>query len=268
MAEEAEDPHEEIVEEGALAPEEVADHELDAAPQDQSPSDLETLAREMGWSPESEWRGPKDAWKDAKTFLKTTVDINRNLSKDVRDLRDTVDRMARTSASLADKAAKEAREQAIEEFNSAVASGDAEAALEASRKLDEVRSPQRDDAVSDFVTRNAAWYSRDEEATAYAQSVAQIWANKGHDASRQVQEAEAAVRKRFPELFDEPGERQQTQRRSPPVVQGGQRTTGAAPRKKGIADLPPDARRAAEDYARRGRCTVEEYAQVYFAENG
>ncbi|RAK52125.1 hypothetical protein [Phenylobacterium deserti] len=244
--------------EGAVTPPESA----------QTPSEVEELAREMGWAPKDHWRGDPEQWKDAKTFLKTTVEINRTLSKDVRGLKDTVDRLSRTSARIAERAIAEERAALEQQFRDAVAAGDEEGAYEASQALQRATSVEpADDPLADFKTRNS-WFGADEEATAYAASLGEI--HKGKPIDEQCRLIEAAVRKRFPEHFAsaEPKPEPRPQPRAPLVSAPQTRSARPTPKEKGVADLPPEARKAGEDFVRRGRIgSLADYAKIYFEEN-
>jgi hypothetical protein len=277
MAGEADDDdvlHAQGGEDTGASDDQTADTGADQAPPDDSSrtsSDTDPvadLAREMGWAPRDEWRGDPDQWKDAKTFLKTTVDINRNLSKDVRELRQTQAQLARTAATITERAVAEERERLTAQFREAVEAGDAEAAWKAGQQLNRVEQPNADpaDEVADFKARNI-WFGKDDEATAYAVAHCQVLANKGVSRAEQVRSAEEAVKKRFPELFqsDQP---QRQQPKQQPAVNQPARASRPAPREKGVADLPPDARKAGEDFVRRGRIkSLADYAKVYFEEN-
>lgn len=269
MAEQAED---QLPPEGE-GPQDAAPVEIEAAaveggedaPQDspRTPSDVEDLAREMGWAPQDQWRGNPEQWKDAKTFLKSTVEINRTLSKDVRGLRDTVDRLSRTSAVIADRAIADQRASLEQQFRDAVANGDEQGAFEASQALQRVEAPQQTDHLADFRQRNP-WFDKDPEARAMCMAIGEV--NKGKSPEEIFSLAEEAVRKRFPEHFQEAQPRQP--QRAPVVSSPQSRSARPAPREKGPGDLPAEARRAGEDFVRRGRVKdLAEYARIYFEEN-
>jgi hypothetical protein len=134
-----------------------------------------------------------------------------------------------------------------------------------SSKLDQPR-PSDDPDVAEFAERNADWFKVDPEATALAMGVADNLAKQGKSAAEQVAAAEKAVKKRFPELFDEPPPRQQG--KGPAAVHTAD--TRSAPRRpgpKGFAELPADAKQAALRMESKGRCSRDEYAKFYWQEN-
>lgn len=267
MAEEAEE-HDDVVDDTALAPElgEELPPELEA----EAPAfDPESVARLAGWAPKAEWRGPPAEWKDAATFLVDTVNVNKSLRSRLKEVEQTTGRMTRTAERIIEDNRRRAIQEAEQRLRYAVQNGDEEAAVEATRQVQEVSRHPGDPQVTDFLARNAHWFNVDAESTALANRVANRLQAQGADGAAQAKAAEEAVRKKFPELFDEelePAPVARTPARPAPPVHGGQRTP-AAPRGKNFNDLPPDAKKAAQDFARRGRCTLEEYARTYFEEN-
>lgn len=269
----AEEPEDTLPPEGAeaeaLPPEQVdggTPEGGDDPPETAVSPDVEELAREMGWSTQDKWRGNPSDWKDAKTFLKTTVEINRTQSRELRELKGTVDRMARTTAAIADRHIREERERLEQRFTEATEAGDADAAWRAAQELQRVdATPAATDPLADFKARNP-WFEADPEARAYAHSIGEI--HKGKDAAEVMRLAEEAVRKRFPEHFEGQTPARQPARTAPLVNAPATRSARPAPRAKSAADLPTEARKAGEDFVRRGRVKdLAEYAKIYFEEN-
>lgn len=237
---------------------------------EQSPpqgSEVEELAREMGWAPKDQWRGDANAWKDAKSFLKTTVEINRTLSKDVRGLKDQVERIGRTSAKIAERAIADDRDRLLNQLADATANNDPEGAYQASLALNRMDAPapgSANDPLGEFRERNE-WFDTDPEARALCVAIGDM--HKGKEPAEVMRLAEAAVRKRFPEHFDAAPQPRQ-QQRAPAVNSPGSRTARPAPKERGVSDLPPEARKAGEDFVRRGRIgNLADYARIYFEEN-
>ena len=259
MAEEAD---EQVAENAADTPADDAAAQTteNAAPDDsgsQTPSDIESLATEMGWAPKDQWRGNPDDWKDAKAFLKTTVEINRTLSKDVRELKQTTARMAKASATMMERALAEQREELEARFEAAVAANNPKAAREAQKALSKLDEPgEAADHVSDFAARNP-WFKTDPEAAAFAYAICE--ANKTLPAEEQLKLAEEGVRKRFPEHFPK------SKAPQPAVADAGTRAA-AQPKGKTFADLPRDAQAACLQFEKKGVKRAD-YVKSYFEEN-
>lgn len=223
----------------------------------QTPSDIDALASEMGWAPKDQWRGAPEDWKDAKAFLKTTVEINRTLSKDVRELKQTTQRMAKTSAAMMERALSEQREELETRFDAAVARNDPKAARQAQAELARLEEPgDAPETVKEFTERNP-WFTKDPEAAAFAYSICE--ANKNKPAEEQLRLAEEAVKKRFPEHFPE-GKKPQ------PAVNDPGTRIATQPKGKTFADLPRDAQAACVQFEKKGVKRAD-YVKSYFEEN-
>lgn len=256
MAEEAEDAVADAVADDTTPAATVEQSDADQGGS-QTPSDIDALALEMGWAPKDQWRGNPDEWKDAKAFLKTTVDINRTLSKDVRELKKTTERMAKTSATIMERALSEQREDLEHRFAAAVAANDPKAARDAQKALDQLDVPgEATDHMTDFVARNP-WFEKDQDAAAYAFAICER--NKTKPAEEQLRLAEEAVKKRFPEHFPD-GKKPQ-----PAVNDPGSRIA-ATPKGKTFADLPRDAQAACVQFEKKGVKRAD-YVKSYFEEN-
>jgi hypothetical protein len=262
MAEEAEDLDLEHEAEPEVAPEGVE------TPKD---FDVEGVARLAGWAPKDQWRGDPADWKDADAFLIDTAAINKDLRKNVKELRSTVEKTARVAETIIERERKTALETARAELRQAVQSGDEEAADRAAERIQRAAEPAKQASSADEFAADHAWFGIHAEATGLAQVAAEKAFRAGKDTQQQFAAAEAAVRTKFPYLFDdEPAQRQETrqeERRQPAQVQGGQRTTRE--RRDPVAALSPEARKAGEHFVRmsKGKMTLADYAKLYNEEN-
>lgn len=253
-----------------LAPEgvpEVLDAPVEGASEpeqheEESPT-LEAVAANMGWAPKDQWRGDPDRWKPADKFIAATADINSKLGSSIKRLEDQVTQMARTSAVVTEKALAEQREKILAQRVEAIDMGDhaavdeADKALRAMPQLPQVAPPE----AEAWVAKHSSWFGKDAEATAWAQRRAGELADQGLGASRQLAIVEKEMANYFPDLM--PSEKPKPA--SAPLSQPGKRAGGQATAKT-FANLPADAKKAAQDFAKNGRCTVEEYAKIYFEE--
>lgn len=256
MAEEAEDVTAQAVADDTTPAAAVEQSDADQGGS-QTPSDIDALAIEMGWAPKDQWRGNPDEWKDAKSFLKTTADINRTLSKDVRELKKTTERMAKASATIMERALAEQREDLEHRFAAAVAANDPAAARKAQQALNQLDAPgEAADNVAGFAERNP-WFNTDPEAAAYAFAICEQ--NKTKPAEEQLRLAEIAVKKRFPEHFPD-GKKPQ------PAVSDPASRMSDRPKGKTFADLPRDAQAACVQFEKKGVKRAD-YVKSYFEEN-
>ena len=250
----------------------VADDRAEAAYQ---PTPYDDLAKELGWRSPDEYQG-NEPFRSAEEYIKTAVKGTRSVRKDLKDMKQTLERVVKTSAIATEKAVKAERERLEAEYEARVEAGDAKGARQIDReisKLDrEAANPVNYE--QDFASRNP-WYGKDDEATAYAVSVSQRAAASGKTPEEQLEAAEAAVRKRFPELYDEPERKTLTPRKAPAVNTPTTRTASLQPREKGFAELPEAAKRSwaqfDKDFRSRGfkdGYPKDEYAKDYWQEAG
>jgi hypothetical protein len=237
------------------APEIGADEDIDAPAEEQveAPelSEVEALASELGWKPKADWKGDETEWRPAADFMRARAEVGRALKKTVRGLEKQVEGISRASATMTERAVAEARQQWEARHDQAVEEGDKDAARQASREL--AKLEQQGTSVppeaQDFAQRHASWFNKNEEATNYAVNRAQHYAEQGLSHARQLAAVEKDMRGLFPELFEDPETRPAT--KSPPSVGAPQRTARPAPREKGYATLPPEARKACDAYVAR-----------------
>jgi hypothetical protein len=262
---------EQITDTGADAGHETGDAG-DNAPRELT--EVEQLAKDMGWDPEYKGSHGKPP-RSARDWITSTDRRNKNLVREVETLKSSIERIVDAT----DKQVKrevERRAQEIEErFSAAVDSGDKQGAAKAAQEMRDLEAEQQPasrgrDYEADFA-RDNPWYGKDREATAYAVSIASIEAGHGAKPEQQLAAVEKAVRKRFPELFEEHPKREEPKA---PLVNAPSRTTRER-RSTGFADMPEVARLAANRFyeAAKMRGTAPDrkefeakYAKDYFSD--
>lgn len=250
------------------------DGQQDSAPPPPKGSEIERIARAGGWKPEGEWQGDKSKWTPAEEFVAHRLESGQRAMKSLKRVEGDMARVVSAQERIMERERRAIVEDAKQRVRDAVETGDVDAALAA---LDEVRKPAQatstePPAVRDFQTRNAAWFGVNEEATAYALAMDNTLAQRAGgvpvDPDIHMRRLEAEVLKRFPELkAAAPADQQPKPEPRTPVVQRGSRTVPQRG-KKTEADLPPDARTAAQQMIRMGMVkNLGEYAEVYWQEN-
>lgn len=248
----------EAIDSGEIA--EVAEI-ADAPPE---PVTLEGLAGEMGWRPKDDWKGDPTKWKPAHDFMRATVDVNHKLSNRLKGVEDQLARVARTSVSITEREVAKERDRLVKEREEAFDAGDREAFVRADRELAkvvEVAAPPVPDETHSFVERNANWFQKDKEATAWAVNRANELASTGLGPARQLAIVEREAKAMFPEFF----EAEKPKAKAAPLNTPGARSAVSA--KKGFASLPADAQKAALDFEAKRGINREEYAKIYYEEN-
>lgn len=213
-----------------------ADHKGEAY----EPSPYDEFAKRHGWRSPDEYNNPNTPFMSAEEYLEKSLRKTDSVRKEVKDMRKTLDRVVGASEKAAVRAVEMERNRLEAEFEARVEAGDAKGARAVEREIGNLEKDAASSRVNyedSFAERNP-WYGKDDEATAYAVTISQREANKGKTPEEQLEAAETAVRKRFPELYDKPA------RKAPEVSAPTTRTSSLKPREKGYSDLPEEAKRA------------------------
>lgn len=228
------------------------------------PVTLEGLASEMGWRPKDDWKGDPDKWKPAHDFMRATVDVNHKLSNRLKGVEDQLARVARTSATITEREVAKERDRLLKERDEAFDAGDRDAFVRAELELTkvvEVAPPTVPDETQSFIQRNANWFQKDKEATAWAINRTNELAATGLGHARQLAIVEREAKAMFPEFF----EAEKPKPKPAPLNTPGNRA--AVSGKKGFSSLPADAQKAAIDFERTRGIKREDYAKIWYEEN-
>jgi hypothetical protein len=253
--------------------------QVDPALETHESEDIQALAREMGWKPQDEFKGPKEKWTPARPFILKEQEIRRGMRDQIKDLKDTVDRLATSATKQTERALQRQAKEIEARHKEAMESGDAAGVDAAFRDMEalkeEARTVDKPVKAGDVEGRFAAdnpWYGTHPRATDLAVMVSKQQAKEGvTDPAAQLEAVTAAVRAKFPELFEDDGG--QTRQRGKEVSVNNPTRNLNPKREKGWADLPPDAKRAGEQFAQlfhdRHNIPLDtakaNYAKDYFA---
>jgi hypothetical protein len=222
------------------------------------------LAVKMGWKPKDEFHGDEAEFREPADFILASRDINRSVSRELRSVREQLDRVTSTSTQiLADKLAeKDAYWQGV--HRKAVDDGDhaaAERATEERLKLKaQPAQEQEPPETQAFRQRHSGWFGKDRVATARAMEVAEKSMRLGASPAEQLEDAERAIRREFPELFPKAA------KQAPGVQTGSSRNTGGGSREKGFVDMPAESQKLAIEYEQRHGVKREDFAKSYWNE--
>lgn len=246
-----------------------ADTDVADAPAPDSP-DIEALAMEAGWKPADQWKG--EGHMPARDFLKHQVARAKEKADEVKSINKRMDRLAKTSASIMERQLREQREELEGRYADLVAANKPAEARRISQQIDQLeQADSPDDVADDFKARNAAWFEKDEAATALAFVTCQKAANAGKSYEEQLEAAEAAVKKRFPDLFGEPAA---LQRKAPVVGVPATRATGVRTKGFTAETLPTEARASLRGFLskindpQKHPAFTKRYLEEYNRENG
>jgi hypothetical protein len=272
------------------APETDAEQDLAPAPK---ADDLETVARELGWKPETEWKGdpPEGGFASAAEFIRSQRTRAKNVEKELKKLRSDTDkrikRMEEQSAKERAKAIDDLHKEYDWYIREAVKKGDdaTEQKLikERDAKLAEAKEVEtaedepeadEDEYIANFTpsypqvqkrfySEGHAWIL-DDDADPDAMRVMLDYVDSGIPFADALEKADKALRKAYPERYegedmdDEPEEKPKNGKRVPVLVSGSKGTGGTV---SAASRLSPAQREIGARFVREGLFgSLEEYA--------
>ena len=159
-------------------------------------------ASKLGWTTKETWEAAgknPDNWRDYEHFLNTSPAYMEKLRKTNREYSQRIERNAAAAAAAIEEDRRVSREQAKQEAREAAKAGDEERAAAAVDRAAEAGPPPETTA---WMKKNP-WFNDDQEAQAVAIAAVNRSAKAGATIAEQLQAAEASVKKRFPEYFEE-----------------------------------------------------------------
>lgn len=257
--------------------------------------DLETVARELGWKPETEWKGdpPEGGFASAAEFIRSQRTRAKNVEKELKKLRSETEkrikRMEEQSAKQREKEIKELHAEYDWYIREAVKKGDdaTEQKLirERDAKLAEAREIEDEDegeAPTDeeewiekftpsypqvqkrFYNEGHAWIL-DDDADPDAMRVMLDYVDSGIPFADALEKADKALRKAYPERYededmDEEDEKPARPVKKAPVLAPGGRGAGGGV--SAASRLSPAQREIGARFVREGLFgSLEEYAE-------
>lgn len=245
-----------------LAPEEGAEA-LELAPdtEENEPTEdpISSLAQELGWVPQDQFKGDPEKWKPADQFIKAGREIQQTTARELRSMREQVERMGGVTTQLLQDKVAERDAYWQSQFDQAVEEGDT---ARAKQLVENRPAPQQSNTMpaetQGWIAKNE-WFNKDPLAQARAIEICERL--KHLPVSEQLAQAERGIRKEFPEHFAPPA-------KQPPSTQTGQsRIAAPSNRAKGFADMPAESQQMAKDMVRRNSgLTLEAIAKSYWAQ--
>lgn len=262
---------------------------------------LEKEAREQGWVPKDEFRGPEDQWRDAEEFLERGKQINPILRKHNEELKARAERTEKKLEELTTQIQEQRktfdeymthRDKVLEaeysrklkvlqkEMRSAVAEGDVDRFDEIQEEIKAVESTkpepptQKDDGDGGKPSGPAPeedpvmqeWLSKNNW---YAKNAEMRAAADAYGAGLRVMQP-ALTGEQFLDAVSEQIQKMYPDQFTNPKkkVGSGVEPAGAGPSESGgdsYEDLPPDAKQICDRFVAEKLMTREQYVKDYFA---
>lgn len=296
-----EDDAEEEVEDEEADPEGEGDEEERPRGPSKAEQKIEALAKDAGWKPRDKWKG--EGWVPAEQFLKNAAKRASAAKREVRDLTERMsalegahkESLKRTVEALEAKA-KAMKAEAIKKGGkdaAEIVEEIDEVLAEEKKKLEEAEpKPIKLTALDKKFFAENPWLTADDsfeddesaeeadEAFELVQATIAKAAKSGKTAIEAYELAERALKKAFPHRYESDDEDDEDEKptkgkkpaRRAPELAGGRRQLGDGAGSAGALAAKmkreaPEAHRAALEYVKRGTYgSVEEYAEVYYAE--
>lgn len=232
---------------------------------EQSASDIEALAREMGWKPETEWKGnpPPNGFLSPTAFLKHTYQRQdgaiRELRRDVSEGKTVIEGFKGYQERAYERALREieARQaKAVEEGDPDAYKAATQERQNLDRERAETQQPRTDPEFEAWRGQNQ-WYGLDDvERTAYADQIAATVARETRLQGRALfDKVKELTFQKYPEANNQ-------RRQQPSAVEGGGRRA-TAKAGKGYNDLPAEDKALCDRYVRLKHGTQKEFLESY-----
>lgn len=254
--------------------------------------DYDAEAKDMGWVPKEEFRGPAERWKPAQQFVEDGENILPIVRAENKRLKAEIDKINADYATRferLDKAAQVTIKAAKAQFDrdlaalqtkrdEAVAAGDLQAFKATEKQITDhtanapkvedfeapkTDAPKTDDTVLDDWKKANTWYETDDALTEAAIGISQMLLRKNPNITmaENLRQTEAAMKERYPlKLGGKSGANGHA-----PVDGGGDPKTPARTDTL-TAKLPSEALSMAKQAVKDGTYkSTEDWAKVYFS---
>jgi hypothetical protein len=219
--------------------------------------DWEAEARDQGWKPLGEFKGPESKWTDPRTFVekgeKITGIMKSRLDRqeqEIARLRNSNKEFGEYQKQLREKE-KQALESRISELEAARAAAITEGDGTAFTRLD------RTDPTEVQWAQDNPWYQRDPQLTAFADGVSYQVEMEGYTGPARLAEIARRTRETFPDKFENPN-----RSGANGVDEGGELETEDSEART-YENLPPDAKAACDRFVADGLTTKEDYVETF-----
>lgn len=250
-----------------------------AAEGDTSPDPHEVEARDYGWAPKDQFKGPETKWKPATEYLdwakqtgrlpKSEFDEikrqfpairqeNQSLKAELGEIKSTLNQFVEFSSKAEERAFTRAKAELEAKIETAASNADPVAAKAAMRELEalkpEAPKPKADTAptvplnpvIQDWIGKET-WFTRDKVLNAFATDTHEIMLRDkpGMSDGERLAETKRLTMEKFPEKFGI-----NPMRNGAAAVADPSGTTPPRKRGKTYDDLPAEAKKACDKFVR------------------
>lgn len=181
----------------------------------------EQEARQDGWVPKEDWKGPEERWTEAQAFVEKGEKINGMLKGKVGRLEDRVESLMRSNADFktytdGQREAQSKRHKqeiaALEDQRAqAITDGNGQEAVRVEREIKQLDSEQPPPVNAEVHSQMAQhwasenqWYATNQKLSGYADGIAERIVQQGYTGQAYFNELTRQVKETFPEEFNNP----------------------------------------------------------------
>lgn len=226
-------------------------------------------AIKQGFNPDYEGenkKSPKEYLEVSFNHNKMLRERNDKLSQEIEALNSKMNRLVEFQTEQKQKAVNAAVASLKEQRKEAITDGDVEKVEKIDQAIEaeqNVAIPQSNPILEAWMARNP-WYESDRELAIESDIIAKQLHDTGRfqgndrDYKELLQLVEKKVKAQFPEKFKNP------RKDDPPEVEDGKASSPSTSQsKKTYADLPPEAKRACDQFVNDKTLTREQYLEIY-----
>lgn len=234
--------------------------------------DIETQAREQGWVPKEEWKGPEEKWTEASIFVEKGEKISGILKSRVDRQQHEIDRLKSANKEFGELQKKiQSRlrrdneillSQLEAERAQAITDGDGAAFTKVDRQIEQAKrdlSPPNQVAnpLGDAWLEDNDWYNTNSKLQTFADGLADKIIGEGYQGKAYFNELTRRIKEAFPEEFSNPNKAG-----SNAVESGGEKVVKSK-EKKSYDNLPQYAKDACDKFVKAGLTSQDDYVKLY-----
>jgi len=246
-------------------PAETTDDYAAQAASDEALVAIHEKASAAGWKPLSEYGGDPDTWVDAKEFIGRAplFEKNHKLKKEVNELKNTLHEVKGYITKVSQAAYNKAVADLTAQRDAAIDDGDKDqvrAIDKAMKEAEAIKVPIDNvhPAIKAWEDDNGEWFYANPEINEFGMAYANSYlSRKPGDFEGAVAAMDKALRKAYPENYEQKTPPTQDKRKDPPAVESGKRGEGKKTFTK--SDLDDEQRKVMNTFVRQGIMSEEEY---------
>lgn len=243
--------------------ESAADTGAQEQPQDQ-PNPLVDKAKASGWKPLEEFEGDPDQWVDAKEFIGRAplFEKNHKLKKELNELKNTLHEVKTHISKVSQAAYNKAVADLTAQRDMAIDDGDKDQVKAIDKAIKEAESikvvvDNVHPAIKAWEADNGTWFYANPEISEFGMAYANSYlSRKPGDFEGAIEAMDKALRKAYPENYEQKAP-VQDKRKDPPAVESGKR--GDVKKAFTKSDLDDEQRKVMNTFVRQGIMSEEEY---------